>query len=176
MSTGLLLLLAYVGLLLWALRKKHWQFEGPWWFHLRAFLPNWKFYHAVGWMPRLWVRHRMASDATPSAWSLVYPRRQRHWFHLFHNPDVNLALAHQNLVDHLANDIATLPDDTPIDAQAIYHLVQRLGAEHLLNQGLDARGQFQWELRLTHQTRDQTEVILSSPWTALGPSQHRPCP
>ena len=95
MNTGLLLLRAYVGLLLWALRKKQWQLEGPWWFHLRAFLPNWKFYHAVGWMPRLWVRHRLAPDTAPTAWALVYPRRARRLWHLIHNPDVNLALAEQ---------------------------------------------------------------------------------
>ncbi len=169
MNTGLLLLLAYVGLLLWALRKKQWQLEGPWWFHLRAFLPNWKFYHAVGWMPRLWVRHRLAPDTAPTAWALVYPRRARRLWHLIHNPDVNLALAEQNLVDHLANDISALPEDSAIDAQPIYQLVQRLAARHLLDQGCDPHGQLQWELRLTHPSRGQTEVILSTPWTALAP-------
>lgn len=187
MSTlGLLLLLAYVGLLAWALRKKHHFFEGPWWFHLRAFLPNWKFYHAVGWMPRLMVRHRKASHSSghdtaaspqtgasasvmaPGDWAMVYPRRTRRWWHLLHNPDVNLALARQNLVDHLANDIATLPDGERIEALPIYHLVLRHAAWHLLEQGVNQGGQLQVELRLIHQTRAQTEVVLCSPWTDMG--------
>ncbi|MDI9330524.1 MAG: hypothetical protein QM527_04290 [Alphaproteobacteria bacterium] len=48
MSLGLLLLLAYAAVLVWALRQTGLKFDGPWWFHLRAFWPNWKFYHAVG--------------------------------------------------------------------------------------------------------------------------------
>jgi hypothetical protein len=179
-STGWLwLLLAYVGLLAWALRQKHRFVEGPWWFHLRAFLPNWKFYHAVGWMPRLMVRHRQAAmspaqtlNPAPSAWIMVYPRRQRRIWHLLHNADTNLALAHQNLVDHLANDIATLPDEGRIEALPIYHLVLRHAAWHLIDQGISpgTRGsqtQMQMELRLIHQTREQTEVVLCSPWVDL---------
>ena len=167
MNTGLWLLLAYLALLLWALRKQHWQFEGRWWFHLRAFWPNWKFYHAVGWMPRLWVRWRPDGDAVATPWTPVYPRQQRRVGHLFHNPQVNLTLARQNLVDHLANDIAALPDDAAIDAQPIYHLVQRHAAHHLLEQGMAPKGQLQWELRLMHQTRNQIEVVLRSPWAHM---------
>jgi hypothetical protein len=170
-NAGLWLLLAYVALLLWALRKKQWQFDGPWWFHLRAFLPNWKFYHAVGWMPRLWVRSRPAANAQATPWAPVYPRFRRRLTHLFHNPEVNLMLARQNLVDHLANDLAALPDDTPIDALPIYHLVQRHAAYAVLDQRLDRTGQLQWQLqwqlRLIHQTRDQTEVVLTTPWTPM---------
>jgi hypothetical protein len=172
-STGWLwLLLAYVGLLAWALRQKHRFVEGPWWFHLRAFLPNWKFYHAVGWMPRLMVRHRQSptlSQPSPAtgAWRMVYPRRERHAWHLLYNPDTNLALAHQNLVDHLANDIATLPEEGRIEELQIYHLVLRHAARYLMGQGLRHPLQMQVELRLVHQTRDQTEVVLCSPWLDL---------
>ncbi len=167
MKTGLWLLLAYVGLLVWALRQKQWQFNGPWWFHLRAFLPNWKFYHAVGWMPRLWVRYRPTPLDPATPWNMVYPRQQRRLWHWFHNPDVNLALTHQNLVDHLVNDITALPDGDAIDARPIYHLVQRHAAWALQVQGMAPPGQLQWELRLIHQTRGQTEVVLSSPWVSV---------
>lgn len=167
MSTGLWLLLAYIALLMWALRKQRWQFDGPWWFHLRAFWPNWKFYHAVGWMPRLWVRWRPGPDATVTPWAVVYPRQQRRIWHLFYNPGVNLVLAQQNLVDHLSNDLAALPNGTAIDSLPIYHLVQRHAAHHLLGQGMAHTGQLQWELRLIHQTREQTEVVLRSPWVPM---------
>ena len=66
MKTALLLLI-YLGLLVWALRQKQKRFDGPWWFHLRAFLPNWKFYHAIGWMPRLMVR------LTVLRWLMIVP-------------------------------------------------------------------------------------------------------
>ena len=30
--------------------------HGPWLFLFRAFFPNWKFYHSLGWQPNLFVR------------------------------------------------------------------------------------------------------------------------
>jgi hypothetical protein len=99
---------------------------------------------------------------------MVYSRHPRRLIHLLHNPEVNLALTHQNLVDHLANDIAALPDGIDIDERPIYHLVQRHAAWSLLAQGMGPQGQLQWELRLMHQGRDQTEVALRSPWASVG--------
>ena len=167
MTTGWLLLLAYIGLLVWALRKPGWRFDGPWWFHLRAFLPNWKFYHAPGWMPRLVVRHRSAAGSKTSEWQTLYPRQHRQLAHLWHNPDVNLALAWQNLVDHLANDINHLTETDRIEDQPIYTLVERLAAHGVVSLGASEQHQFQFELRLVHATQLQTEVALTSPWTDL---------
>ena len=56
--------------------------QGPWLFLLRAFFPNWKFFHAVGDEPRLYVRCGEPTG-TPKgldpglAWHLIYPRRSR---------------------------------------------------------------------------------------------------
>lgn len=166
MKTALLLLI-YLGLLVWALRQKQKRFDGPWWFHLRAFLPNWKFYHAIGWMPRLMVRHRPHPEVPASAWQLIYPRRRRQLSHLWHNPDVNLALSMQNLVDHLANDIALLPEHARLETLPIYALVHRHAAQHLLQQGVTGESQMQIELHLIHPLRQQTEVALSAPWVSL---------
>ena len=51
--------------------------RGPWFYLLRAFFPNWQFYHLVGPVPHLYVRSQ-AQDAPWSEWRLVYPRQQRH--------------------------------------------------------------------------------------------------
>ncbi len=167
MNWGFWLLGIYVALLVWALRKPKVQFEGAWWFHLRAFLPNWKFYHAPGWMPRLMVRHRSGGLTPPEPWRMIYPRHRLAWAHLLHNPDVNLSLAWQNLVDHLANDIHSLPETSRIEDQAIYQLVQRLAAHGLDCSAVVAGQQFQFSLHLVHATGGQTEVVLTSPWTDL---------
>jgi hypothetical protein len=169
-SWGVWLLVIYVALLVWALRKPKVQFEGPWWFHLRAFLPNWKFYHAPGWMPRLMIRQRSSALKPPEPWELVYPRHRFRWTHLLHNPEVNLALAWQNLVDHLANDIHSLPDEARIEDQAIYQLVQDLAAHSSRSRPVTPGQQFQFALHLVHATRQQTEVVLTSPWTDLQPA------
>ncbi len=170
MSWGGWLLGVYVALLVWALRKHQTHFEGPWWFHLRAFLPNWKFYHSPGWMPRLMVRHRNSPQEMPEPWQLVYPRHRFRWFHLFHNPDVNLALAWQNLVDHLADDLQNLPDTVRLEDTAIYQLVQRLAAQSLRSMGVPDHHQCQFALHWVHATRPESEVVLTSTWTDLTPT------
>ena len=82
--------------------------QGPWIFLLRAFFPNWKFFHAVGDEPRLYVRCGEPTG-TPRgldpglAWHLIYPRRPRSMWGWVHNPDVNLvqALAREACVEQL---------------------------------------------------------------------------
>ena len=61
MNTLTLITLALMGvyfawLALFGLRKQKPLAQGPWLFFLRAFFPNWKFYHAAGTAPRLYVR------------------------------------------------------------------------------------------------------------------------
>ena len=50
------LFLAYFVLMLATLVWKTPVISGPWLFLLRAFFPNWKFFHAVGYAPRLYAR------------------------------------------------------------------------------------------------------------------------
>ena len=104
MELTALLILAYFAWLAVALRKRQRTVQGPWLFLLRAFFPNWQFFHGLGPAPRLWVRAQ-SQPGQWSNWQAVYPRLPRQASHLLHNPSVNLALSHQNLVEHLATDI-----------------------------------------------------------------------
>ncbi len=154
-----LLALLYLALLTWTLRRRGPTLEGPWWFFLRAFFPNWKFFHAVGHAPRLYVRGQQPEGAW-SDWQPVYPRLPRRWHHVLHNPAVNLALTQQNLVDHLANDINELPEGGDIRTRVSYQLVARLAHEALrggrwgevpmLKLPLPACSAWQFELRMEH--------------------------
>ncbi len=125
MALTALLIAAYAGLLVWSLRRRSQVVQGPWLFFFRAFFPNWKFFHAVGLAPRLYVRGQTAAGEW-TAWHLLYPQLPRRWHHLLHNPAVNLALAHQNLVDHLANDVHDLPEHGEVQTLVSYQLVCRL--------------------------------------------------
>ncbi len=118
----------FVWLALFGLRKHRHMVQGPWLFFFRAFFPNWKFYHAAGRAPRLYVR---AQDAEGDwhDWQRVYARIPYRVGHLLHNPVVNLALNHQNLVDHLWSDVQDLPEGADIRARATYQLVTRLAHE-----------------------------------------------
>ena len=158
MEVTLLLFVAYFVLLAWAMRHRSRVLQGRWWFFLRAFFPNWKFYHAVGRPPRLHVRARSA-DGQWQPWQLVYPRAQRRWHHLLHNPQVNLALAGQNLVDHLAHDINDLPEGGDITVCVSYQLVCRL-ARQSLPVGAQA---FQFEVRLESPQGQAPACMLQSP-------------
>jgi len=163
-ATTLFLFLAYFAWLAWAMRHRTRVLQGRWRFFLRAFFPNWKFYHAVGRPPRLHVRGQDA-QGTWLPWQRVYPRRARRWLHLLHNPTVNLALNHQNLVDHLAADINDLPEGGDIEACVTYQLVARLALEGVQAQvaaklPLEA---YQFELRLASPRGEAPERMLQSP-------------
>ena len=131
--------------------------QGPWLFLLRAFFPNWKFFHAVGHEPRLYVRWWPSNASgegpdlgTPiNPWHLVYPRVQRSGLGLVHNPRVNLALSRQNLVDHLAHDLNHLPAGVDARGLVTYRLVQAMVREHCLQNLGAARGAaFEFQIRL----------------------------
>ena len=123
-------LLIYLAVLLGALVIQTPVISGPWFFLLRAFFPNWKFFHAVGRVPHLYVRFS-ANEANWSDWTHIYPREARRLRQLLHNPQTNLVLTQQNLVEHLANDLNQLPDGRDARSLVSYalvaHWVQILG-------------------------------------------------
>ena len=107
---SLLLIAAYFIFLLASLLRRGKVISGPWLFLLRSFFPNWRFYHGLGHQPRLFVRI-LDSTGQWQSWEMFMPRAPFHLGDLFHNPRNNLALANQNLVDHLSADVQALPDD-----------------------------------------------------------------
>jgi len=127
-------------------------------FFLRAFFPNWKFYHAVGRPPRLFVRGQLAGGEW-LPWQLVYPRSPRRAWHLVHSPRVNLLLSQQNLVDHLASDVNELPEGAEPGELVSYRLVQRLARQALPP---DACA-FQFEVRLESPRVEPPHCLLQSP-------------
>ena len=63
------LFVVYFVVLLTTLVVKTPTVKGPWLFLLRAFFPNWKFFHAVGHVPQLFARAATLSQAGHSEWS-----------------------------------------------------------------------------------------------------------
>ena len=138
--------------------------KGPWLFLFRAFFPNWKFYHAVGYIPHLYVRYQR-SDAAWSEWALQYPRRPRNLLRVFHNPDGNAALAEQNLVDHWAYDLEDLPQGQDPRELVTYQLVSRVARRWALAQHPDV-SHYQFELRMEKPLITGafvTQLMLTSP-------------
>ena len=173
----------FVWLAFFGLRRHRHLVQGPWLFFFRAFFPNWKFYHAAGKAPRLYVRAQ-GRDGAWGDWQRVYARMPWRAGHVLHNPVVNLALNHQNLVDHLWSDVQDLPEGADIRERVTYQLVTRLAHEAvrggrwgqvpMLAQALPEATHFQFELRmdalLEHERLpERSELVLQSPvlptWT-----------
>ncbi|MCX7215652.1 MAG: hypothetical protein NTZ96_04840 [Burkholderiales bacterium] len=92
------------------------------------------------------------------------PRAKRSPRDLFHNPRNNLLLANQNLVDHLAFDIQTLPEYKSASELVSYQMVTRLAHGLVQQQGLHGRN---WQFQVLQvpplQTPNESMTILLSP-------------
>ena len=154
---------------------------GPWLFLLRSFFPNWRFYHRVGYQPGLWVRVLNEQGWQPwQAWQPRAKRRLRYWIH---NPDINLMLANQNLIEHLNADLQKV--DSGVQAQGLvsYQLVKDFALHVALSLHASTTAapssvsgpltsppsrpisQFQFQIRLAppYQAGDENSAVLTSP-------------
>jgi len=164
------LFLLYFLVLLGTLVFKSRIVVGPWLFLLRAFFPNWKFFHATGNVPHLYARWALANIGLPQAlqwsdWTHIFPRRPRRLWHLVHNADTNLALVQQNLVEHLAADLNHMAPDADARALVSYQLVSRLVCQSLQAQQPDCtHGQFEVRMVLDGATGLlQEDTMMRSP-------------
>jgi len=139
----------YFVLLFLLIKRRGQPLQHPAWFLLRSFFPNWQFYAKLGYTPKLLVRYAVdlsveqGLEAMSSEWQLVYPRAHRRIWHLVFNPDNNLRLYSQNLLDHLLADLAKLQQaatPNPVGTQSTstepaiahcvsYQMVERLAAQ-----------------------------------------------
>ncbi len=159
-AISLLLIAAYFLFLLASLLRRGKVISGPWLFLLRSFFPNWRFYHGLGAQPRLFIR--VQDDAGQwQPWTMFMPRAAFRLSALFHNPYNNLALANQNLVDHLSADIQAMAEDADVRDLTTYQLVDRLARSMLR---ADVR-QYQFQLRLVPACAlpDESMAVLTSP-------------
>ena len=76
MTVWVVLLAVYFGLLTLSMFFRQHTLRGPWWYLLRAFFPNWQFYHQVGAVPHLYVRSAQEGGDWQD-WVWVYPRQPR---------------------------------------------------------------------------------------------------
>ena len=164
-SLALFALALYFGFLFFALIYRSRVITGPWLFLLRSFFPNWRFFHRMGHVPTLFVRYA-DKDNHWSNWQSTIPRAQRQLHLLFHNPEINLALANQNLVDHLSADLQVLSDDKNVEQLVTYQLIMRHARDYLQRhtQAINIQ-QYQFQLRLMAPPPETNEdaAVLTSP-------------
>jgi hypothetical protein len=162
------LFVAYFLVLIASLLIKTPIIKGPWLFLMRAFFPNWKFFHAVGYVPHLYARSAVMQSSGELHWFdwvLIYPRHTRSLIHLIHNPDTNLGLGQQNLVDHFWADLYDLPEGNDPRQLVTYQMVSRLVSLVLRERDFNFTHS-QFELRMALDDRTQTidtYVMMTSP-------------
>ena len=168
MSLNVALLVGYFGFLLGGFVLHSRPVVHPWLFLLRSFFPKWQFFHALGRTPRLYFRGQTADEW--SDWRKFMPRGARRVRDLFHNPQVNLALSEQNLVELLANDLVTCADDAAALRLVSYRMVDRLVREKVeSSSGLNAY-QFRICLERPGAAADfDADAILHSPVLPMNP-------
>lgn len=89
---------------------------------LRVLIPTWRFFDETGSVANLYCK-------TKTTWVLVLKKPSRGLLNLFFNPEGNLYLAQQSLVENLMHDISLLPDSTDpelITQKVSYQLVNQL--------------------------------------------------
>jgi hypothetical protein len=145
--------------------------RGPWLFLLRSFFPNWKFFHAVGYVPHLYARAANLNangDAIWTEWVHLYPRTRQSLGQLFHNPITNLALAQQNLIDHFWSDLNDAPDGCDPRIFVSYQMVAHFVAG-VLKAHFPEHSHHQFELRMLMDNSTETvhsHVMMTSPMEA----------
>ena len=160
--------IAYFLILLLALFYKTPIVRGPWLFLLRSFFPNWKFFHAVGYVPHLYARAAKVNANGQLEWSdwlHLYPRQPQNFGHLFHNTQTNLGLAQQNLIDHFWADLHDSPDGFDPRQLVTYQMVSHFVDVKLSEAHPDfSHSQFELRMLLDNPTQTtHTHVMMTSP-------------
>ena len=156
---------AYFAILVLALMRRGQNVTHPWLFLLRGFFPSWRFFDAPGLQPRLFVR-ALLNNKEWSAWYVFVPRATFRVRDLLYNPENNLHLTEQTLIEHLSSDLQALPEDRDAASLVSYSLTVRLARR--IARGLVSDRPitgFQFDLRLLPGLGDDgTEmIILKSP-------------
>jgi len=150
-----------------ALFFKSREIKSPWLFYLRAFFPNWKFFHAIGYAPRLYAQFKQL-NAQWSDWQVICPRVKRSPLQVFHNPSVNIHLANQNLVEHFVNDLNQLPMGSDARQLVTYELICRL-VQSFADEEMKGCLAYRFEIRMempklnSPLQPEDVQVMLSSP-------------
>ena len=174
MNEPLFLILIYAGVLALTLFVRGRTLHGRWWFLLRSFLPNWRFYHRVGARPVMVVR-ACGHDGRWTDWHGNVPRARRAVTDLFHNPTNNRLLLDQSLVEHLYADLKETAGADEVSALVSYRLACELARERALA-AAPAAQQLQFEIRVIppYDRASAETAVLTSPVLTVKPPATQP--
>ena len=142
-------------------------------FLFRSLFPSWQFFHGLGRVPRLYYRckrlhHESSGILTPAEWSdwvLYLPKMRRSLRYLIFNPEVNLKLLEQTLIEQLTRDCMDIQKDSEVSKLVSYRMVDRLVRKILRSQKYEAN-EFQFRIMSPELGQDlvtEDDLVLQSP-------------
>ena len=159
------ILALYLALLVLALIGRGQNLTSRWLFLLRGFFPSWRFFDSPGYQPRLYVRALMTNEKWTD-WVQFLPRASFKLSDLFFNPENNLQMTEQTLIDHLSLDLQVITESQSAKTLVSYMLTEKIARafiiRHINESNIKA---YQFEIRmLPGLNLDESEsVILVSP-------------
>jgi hypothetical protein len=104
-----------------------------------------------------------------SEWVHLYPRLPQNFWSLFHNPETNLGLAQQNLIDHFWADLHDAPEVFDPRNLVTYKMLAHF-VEVTLREQYPQASHLQFELRMLLDNTSgtvHTHVMMTSPVIAF---------
>jgi hypothetical protein len=159
------ILALYLVLLVIALIGRGQNLTSHWLFLLRGFFPSWRFFDSPGYQPRLFVRALLTNQQW-SEWVQFIPRASFQLSDLIFNPENNLRMTEQTLIDHLCLDLQALPESQSAEVLVSYMLTENIARAFILRHVNESNIKaYQFEIRmLPGLNLDESDsVILVSP-------------
>lgn len=130
---------------------------------LRVLIPSWRFFDDVGHVSKLFYQTNLATQ-----WQPCFQPQPRHWYQLFLNPQTNLRMALNSLVERLVSEIseATEASKDQIPQSVSYQLVENLVRHQARSQNVNIKT-FRFKIIVsdpaadTESARAGEEVLLS---------------
>ncbi|MEI6572998.1 MAG: hypothetical protein WCO61_05570 [Alphaproteobacteria bacterium] len=159
------ILALYLALLVLALIRRGKNLTSRWLFLLRGFFPSWRFFDSPGYQPRLFVRALLTNEQW-SDWVQFIPRASFKLSDLFFNPQNNIRMTEQTLIDHLCLDLQALPETQSAGSLVSYMLTENIAGDFILRHVNESEIKaYQFEIRMLPglNLEDSESVVLVSP-------------
>lgn len=120
---------------------------------LRVLIPSWRFFDDVGHVSKLFYQTNLATQ-----WQPCFQPLPRHWYQLLLNPQTNLRMALNSLVERLVSEISesTEANKDQIPQSVSYQLVKNLVRHQARSQNTNIKT-FRFKIVVS----DGDEILIS---------------
>ncbi len=122
---------------------------------IRVLIPTWRFFDRLGRVPELLFRVKFGGKFGP--WLPVLEKPTRKFYHLFLNPEGNLHLAYNTLVDRVLDDSQNKSID--FENQISFQQIKNLVHQKALTSATKETTHFEFKVSVTQYEKSAPYVI-----------------